>query len=379
MLVHAMGLCFAGFALCSAGYAFIVSIFVLRFGPGPQRSAACVPVTILKPLHFEEPELSRALASFLAQDYGAPIQIVFGVQDTADPAIAIVRKFQRDNPGADIQLVVDTALHGTNRKVSNLINMMSAAKHDVLIVSDSDISVSRDWLSQVVGALHEEGNGAVSCLYSGKPNGNAWSVLAAMGSSYEFLPNVIAGVSFGLAAPCFGSTIALRRTTLEMIGGFRAFANQLADDYEMGRAIRTAGLKVAIPAFAVEHASAERDLTDLYRHEVRWNRTTHVVDPVGHTASVITHAIPLALIALAMLRFSLSADAVLGAALASRLCLKWCIERKFSTFAGPGWALPARDLFSFFVFVASFFGEDVHWRGSRFAVAPGGALRSHEA
>src|SRR5262249_59519482 len=123
------------------------------------------------------------------------------------------------------------------------------AKHEVIVVSDSDISVQRDWLSNVVGALSAEGVGAVSCLYTGKPNGSFWSTLSAMGSSYEFLPNVIAGVSFGLASPCFGSTIALRRATLDRIGGFRALANHLADDYEMGRAVRAIGLKVSLPAF----------------------------------------------------------------------------------------------------------------------------------
>jgi ceramide glucosyltransferase len=374
-----MGWCLTGFALCSAGYAFIVSWFVIRFGPAPGRATDAEPVTILKPLHFDEPDLSRTLATFLAQDYAAPVQIVFGVQDSSDPAIAIVRGLQADHPNADIELVIDSRLHGSNRKVSNLINMARAAKYDVIVVSDSDISVARNWLSRVTAALVEPGVGAVSCLYAGKVNGSMWSALAAMGTSYEFLPNVIAGLSFGLAAPCFGSTIALRRPTLEAIGGFHALANQLADDYELGRAVRSRGLRVAIPGFAVEHAGAEKNWTELYRHEVRWNRTTYAIDPVGHTLSFITHAVPLALLGAALSRFALPADAVLAFALVSRVCLKWCVDQKFSIFAGPVWALPLRDLLSFLIFLASFFGEDVHWRGSRFAVTQGGQLRSHEA
>jgi ceramide glucosyltransferase len=379
MIAHTLGWCLTGFALCSAGYALIVSWFVVRFGSPAGRSGASLPVTILKPLHYEEPDLSRTLATFLAQDYPAPVQIVFGVQDSTDPSIAIVRGLQRDHPRADIELVVDSRLHGSNRKVSNLIHMARVAKHDVVIVSDSDISVGRDWLAHVTAALAEPGVGAVSCLYAGKAGGNVWSSLAAMGTSCEFLPNVIAGLSFGLAAPCFGSTIALRRATLDAIGGFHAFANQLADDYEMGRAVRERGLKVAIPAFAVEHAGAERNWTDLYRHEVRWNRTTHAIDPAGHTLSFITHAVPLALFGAALSRFAIPADAVLAVTLVSRFCLKWSVERKFSIFAGPALALPLRDLLSFLIFLASFFGEDVHWRGSRFAVTQGGQLRSHEA
>jgi ceramide glucosyltransferase len=376
MLVHVMGWCLTGFALCSAGYALILSLLVLRYGSSPAGRGQAEPVTLLKPLHLGEPGLIEALASFLEQDYAAPVQVVFGVQDPSDPAIAVVQQLMRDHPDADIELVVDSRTHGTNRKVSNLINMACVAKHDVLVVSDSDISVRPDWLNKIMEALSDEGVGAVSCLYAGKVNGNGWSTLAAMGTSYEFLPNVIAGISFGLAAPCFGSTIALRRATLDSIGGFRAFANKLADDYEIGRAVRAKRLKVVIPPFAVAHGNSEQDWTDLYLHEVRWNRTTHVIDPVGHTMSFITYALPLALFAMVLSRFSAPADAVLALSFASRLCLKWCVERKFAIFAGPFWVVPARDVLSFVIFVLSFFGEDVHWRGNRFAVSSGGLLRS---
>ena len=374
MVFHWMGWLLSGLALCGAGYALVVSRLVIGFRAAHAAAAAAEPVTILKPLHFDEPGLDVALSSFLRQDYPAPIQVVFGVQDGADPAIKIVRALQAKYPDADIELVVDTELHGSNRKVSNLINMSRLAKHEIIVLSDSDISVKADWLSNIVDALSADGTGAVSCLYAGKPNRGFWSTLSAMGSSYEFLPNVIAGASFGLAAPCFGSTIALRRTTLDEIGGLHAFANQLADDYEIGRAVRARGLKVAIPAFTVDHGSAERDLTELYRHEIRWNRTTRVIDPLGHTGSFITQAMPIALLGAMVNEFSLISIGVFGATFASRLVLKWCIERKFATCAGPDWALPIRDALSFYVFIASMFGEDVHWRGSRFVVSPSGVL-----
>jgi len=376
MLVHLVGWCLTGLALCSAGYALIVSGFVLRFGAGSDDSGTPEPVSILKPLHLDEPGLPEALATFLKQRYEAPVQVVFGIQDPNDPAIAVVERLIRDNPDADIELVVDARQHGTNRKVSNLVNMMRAARHDIVVVSDSDISVTPDWLSKVISALSGDRIGAVSCLYAGKVNGNGWATLAAMGTSYEFLPNVIAALSFGLAKPCFGSTIAIRRGTLDAIGGFRAFADKLADDYEIGHAVRAMGLKVTIPPFAVAHGNAERDWTELYRHEVRWNRTTHVIDPLGHTLSFITYAVPLAVLALLLSRFSLPAESVLLLTVVSRLCLKWSTERKFSLYAGPSWALPLRDVLSFVVFLLSFFADDVHWRGSRFAVSSSGLLRS---
>ncbi len=374
MLFHWVGWLLSGLALCGAGYALVASRLVANFRGAPVSPAAAEPVTILKPLHFDEPGLTAALASVLNQNYAAPIQLVFGVQDGADPAIKIVRALQEEYPHADIELVVDTELHGSNRKVSNLINMSRLAKHEIIVLSDSDISVQRDWLLNVVRALSAEGVGAVSCLYTGKPNGSFWSTLSAMGSSYEFLPNVVAGVSLGLASPCFGSTIALRRTTLDRIGGFRALANHLADDYEMGRAVRAIGLKVSLPAFTVDHATAEQDWTEFYQHEVRWNRTTRVIDPLGHTGSFITQAVPLALLGAMVNEFSLASIGIFATTFASRLVLKWCIERKFATYAGPDWALPIRDVMSFCVFIASMFAEDVHWRGSRFAVSPSGVL-----
>lgn len=381
MVFHWIGWVLTFFALCGALYAIFAAQLVARFGTKERGApfASAQSVTILKPLHFDEPGLAEALRSFLDQDYAGPVQVIFGVQDHSDPAIAVVEALRRERPKADIELIVDTSLHGTNRKVSNLINMSRVAKHDVVVLSDSDISVRPDWLARVVSALEQSGVGAVTCLYTGKPRANGWSVLAAMGSSYEFLPNVVCGVSWGLATPCLGSTIALKSRVLDDAGGLRAFANFLADDYEIGRAVRAKGLKVAVLDFSVDHTSAETSWSDLYRHELRWNRTTHVIDPWGHTGSVITHPIPLALLGVVATGAAYASVAVAALAVLSRLWLKSAVDRKFSTNAGPAWALPVRDILSFGVFFASFFGEVVHWRGNEFEVSPGGALTSDEA
>ncbi len=376
MLVHAVGWLLTGLALCSAGYALAASRLVDRFGTDDAAShpASFAPVTLLKPLHFDEPELEGNLASFLTQNYPAAVQIIFGVQDANDPAIRTVRRLKARFPDADIELVVDSALHGMNRKVSNLVNMARRAKHDIIVISDSDIGVSSDWLSKVVRALDAPGVGAVTCLYAGKPQGNGWSVISAMGATYEFLPNVIAGVSWGLAQPCLGSTIALKRDVLEKIGGFSAFVDHLADDYEIGRAVRGLGLSISLPPFVVHHTSPETRWSTYYRHELRWNRTTRVINWMGHTGSIITHAVPLGLFGLILSDFTPESAAILLVALSSRLWLKRRVERKFGTYAGSAFVLPARDMISFAVYLASFFGEDVHWRGTRFQVSATGAL-----
>ncbi len=375
-----LGWAFCVIALVGAGYALLSALLAARF---MRRTFPANPdhpaISILKPLHQSEPDLARNLETVFNQDYPHPVQIVFGADDPADPALGIVRALQAKYPQADIVIVANAARHGANAKVSNLINMLPAAKHDVLVLSDSDIAVKPDWLEQVVSALHRPNVGVVTCLYTGEPAQGAhrlWSGLAAMGMSYGFLPNAILGFSLGLAAPCFGSTIALRRQTLNEIGGFGAFADQLADDYEIGHAVRGCGHALAIPALGVGHTAAENTLADLFRHELRWTRTIRLVNPAGHFGSIVTHGLPFALMGAALLGFAPAALVILGVVLTSRLGLKWRIDGLFGTHAGPFWLLPVRDLLSFVVFLTSLFGETVHWRGTHFTAQRCGAISS---
>jgi ceramide glucosyltransferase len=245
------------------------------------------------------------------------------------------------------------------------------------VLADSDIAVSPRWLSQVAGALARPGVGVVTCLYTGEVapgEDGLWSKLAAMGMSYEFLPNVVVGTSLGLAAPCFGSTIALTRKTLEEIGGFTAFADCLADDYHIGRAAREAGYMLAMPALGVAHTAAEASFMDLFRHEQRWRRTIRSLDPAGNAGSIVTFGFAFALMSAFLLDFTMLGLGALALALAARIVLKHSIDRAFGIQAGSSWLLPLRDLLSFAVFVNALFGETVHWRGARFEMAPTGAM-----
>jgi ceramide glucosyltransferase len=368
----------AATALVGGCYALLAAGLVGRFMSRASADAAHSPaVTILKPLHRDDPDLRHNLETFFAQNYPGAVQIVFGVHDESDPAIEVVKALQARYPQCDTAIVADTALYGANAKISNLINMLPQAKHDVLVLSDSDIAVGRLWLAQVTAALMRPGVGIVTCLYTGEPGQGGhrlWSSLAAMGSSYDFLPNAVLGTSLGLASPCMGSTIALQRQTLDEVGGFAAFADQLADDYEMGRAVRAKGYTLAIPALGVGHTAAESSLVDLFRHELRWTRTIRMVNRGGHLGSFVTHGFAFALMAAALLDFNAVSIGVLGFTLFARLLLKYRIDGLFGTYAGPYWLMPLRDLLSFVVFVTSLFGETVHWRGSHFAVEPSGAM-----
>jgi ceramide glucosyltransferase len=370
-----LGWSLAALALCGAAYTALAAVFVGRYAPRSEPAASAPPaVTVLKPLHGAEPHLEDNLASFFAQVYPAPFQLVFGVQDEHDPAIDVVERLCARYPGVEAALVVDGRRHGSNAKVSNLINMQAAARHDVLILSDSDIAVPSDYLGRVAAALQPKKVGAVTCFYTGWAGAGLGSRFCAMGIDYQFLPNAVTGIALGLAEPCFGSTIALKCTVLDEIGGLQAFANFLADDYEIGRAVRAKGYHIAISRFAARHACNEKSIAEWLAHELRWARTLRVVAPAGHACSIVTHAIPLALLGTILSGFTLFAVACLVTTLAARAMLKWRIDRHFDCDGGQLWLLPARDVLSFGVFLVSLFGGSVEWRGSHLRVEQDGVL-----
>lgn len=348
-------------------------VLVGRYARRGSHPPATFPaVTLLKPLHGAEPELFENLTSFCTQDYPGPIQLVFGVADPADPAVKVVERLPAV-PGRTIDLVIDARRMGSNPKMANLINMSGAIRNEVVVLSDSDMRVPPDYLRRVVGELQRPGTGAVTCLYHGVPTGGIWSRLSALGIDTHFLPGVVTGLTLGLAKPCFGSTIAMERRTFDAIGGAEAFADQLADDHAMGAAVRALGLDVAVPPFVVDHLSSEDSVRTLWAHELRWARTVKSVDPVGYAGSILTHGFPLALIAWA-LGGGLPALALAALALLGRIGLCRRLERAYDLPRYPYWLIPARDLLSFAVYMTSWLGRGVNWRGHLFHLVPDGTL-----
>lgn len=339
---------------------WVLSRFLLSETPAAVRFEA---VTLLKPLYGAEPQLEANLTSFLRQTHRGPLQMVCGVQREDDPAAETVRALQARHPNARIDLVIDATRHGANAKIGNLINMMARAEHDIVVLSDSDMAVEPSYLAQVLAALDQPGIGAVTCLYRGRGDAGFWSRLAAAGPSYQFIVGLVFGKVMGLAEPCMGSTIALRRSTLEAIGGFEAFADVLADDHAIVAAVRARGLGIAIPPVLLAHASAETGLAQVWRQELRWAATIRALQPAGYAGSVI--GFPLALAMLGSLVHLLPGLYVAAAAFAARLYTKRVVDRHASTSTAPFWLLPVRDGLSFAVFVASYFVRVVDWRGTR--------------
>ncbi|TLY61591.1 MAG: glycosyltransferase [Gammaproteobacteria bacterium] len=264
-------------AALAAGYTTLAGI-ALRRPANPGRLLARQPrrepmpaVTILKPLCGAEHGLYERLRSFCEQRY-PDFQIVFGVRDLGDPALTAVRQLQRDFPGLDLEVAANPSQHGTNAKVSNLINMMPHARHDYLVIADSDVQVPRDYLERVIAPLADEGVGIVTCPYRGAPRPGLWSLLGSMFVNEWFMPSVRVAALLGSREFASGATIALRRESLERIGGFAALANRLADDYALGELTRQRGLTTVLSGLEVETSVDEAGAGGLLRHELRWLR-----------------------------------------------------------------------------------------------------------
>jgi ceramide glucosyltransferase len=372
-----VGLASAVGCACLVFAMFLTIRFPRRALPTP--GASMPRVTILKPLHGAEPGLFKNLASFCTQNYPGAVQIILGVQDPRDDAIAVVEQLRAKYKDCHLDLVVDATMHGLNRKVSNLVNMWRYVEHDVIVVADSDIRVDPNYLSRIVAALEQRGVGAVTCLYHGLPATGFWAQLAALGINAHFLPNVIMGLGLKLAQPCFGSTIAFKRKALVEIGGFIRVANCLADDYAIGAALRARGYGISVSPITVGHVCGEMSASELWHHEVRWARTIRSLDPAGYAGSILAHAFPLALIAavVGVAAESLSPATALGLGLAAsgcRLALLRQVERAFNLPPQSCWLVPLRDVLSFAVFVSSFFGQSARWKGRRYRFVAGGTL-----
>lgn len=363
-------------AIIGSIYAMLAAFLVARFARRPKSILGPAEnVALIKPLYGAESGLGDNLGSFVRQDYPGDVQMICGVQDAADPAIQIVRNLEERFPSAEIELVTSSRSAGGNPKIANVLNIFPRARHDVLILSDSDMRVEPHYVRDIVATLQQPEVGLVTCLYRGRAIGGFWSRLAAAAVDQHFLPSVLVGVQLGLAKPCFGSTIAIRRSTLAEIGGFEAFADTLADDYAMGDAVRRAGLKVAIAPFTVGHTFSEDSFAELLGHELRWARTIRLVDPAGYAGSVITHPLPFALAALPFGGFNAIAWMILLLTLACRLFVPLQVERLPGGGKSSIFLTPLRDILSFAIFVASYVPGAVSWRGRRYSVGADGTVR----
>ncbi len=333
------------------------------------------PVSILKPLCGLDRNTYANLASFCHQNYPT-YQIIFGVQDPTDPVISVVKQLIRDFPASDLCLVVSDRAIGLNRKINNLANAFLEAKHDLLLIADSDIQVDANYVRQVVQPLRDPTVGVITCTYRSLAQG--WvAAFEALGITTELVPTVLVsrlltGMTFGI-----GATIGMQKSVLAAIGGFTAVANYLHDDFHLGRMPTHLGYRVVLSHYVVDHVLATTRFTEFLQHQTRWNRGIRFSQPWGYAGQIFTFGTVASASFLLLSHGSALSWRVSAITLAFRLFMAWMMSTK--VLHDPmaqrlWWLVPFSDLVRFGLWCYGFVGDRIEWRGQPLTIAAGGKL-----
>lgn len=342
-------------------------------------NSAWPPVTILKPLHGMEPSLEKNLESFFQQGY-PNFEIIFGVREASDPALAVVERLRQNYPQVKSCVVLSGPPTWANAKVFSQQKMLAFASASYIVMSDSDVCVGPDLLQNVVAPLLDEKIGLVTCPYRGVPAPGLGSSLEALGMSVEMTSGVIVadmleGMRFAL-----GPVTATRREVLEQVGGFPAVADYYSDDFELGQKIWAAGYKVIFSHYVIEHVLTPRPFWRTLADQLRWMKSTRYSRPAGHVGTGLTYSVPFGLL-------GLIAGLAIGRPWLALVCLSiaWFNRMLQSLVVGRGivkdrralklcWLYPLRDLLGFCLWLASFTGHGFVWRGEKYFFRKGGKI-----
>ncbi len=372
-------------SFCAIGYLLFANFCIVELRKNRKRSripsSFTPPVTVLKPICGLEHGMDENLRSFCQQDY-PEYQIIFGLHGDDDTAIPVIEKIIQDYPELNLGMVIDTRLHGSNYKVSNLINMFPSAKHDILLVADSDMRAGKNYLHDIVAPFANVANGAVTCLYSGRAENGLASRLNAMFINEWFLPSVLISNALKDISYCLGATMAVRREILTDFGGFEALSDYLADDYMLGQMVSERGYKIHLSHAIVDNLSYETSYKSLFLHELRWARTLRTVEPLGYLGTFLTDTLAIgsltALFALIFTQYVFLPTSILGVTITARILLHLQVKSALNLDArGALLLIPVRDMLSFIIRIVSFTGHSVEWRNHTFSVDDDGLI--HEA
>ncbi|MDR3747623.1 MAG: bacteriohopanetetrol glucosamine biosynthesis glycosyltransferase HpnI [Acidobacteriota bacterium] len=336
------------------------------------------PVSILRSLKGLDPHMYLAFRSHCLLDYGE-YEVLFGVSDANEPALALVQKLQEEFPLLQLRVVQCPLVLGMNGKVSNLAQMLPQAKYEYIVINDSDILVSRDYLQRVVAPLVSPKVGMVTTLYRGLAGKTLGSRLEALGLNTDFAGGVLVaraleGIRFGL-----GATIATTKTVLREIGGLEPLVDYLGDDYELGARTAGAGYQVELADLVVETALPDYGFGDFWVHQLRWARNVRDRRPMQYIGLIVTFALAWAVFAVIAAPFARWTSAVLVLTTAVRFSAAVRLGR--GVLGDPRliralWLLPMRDFIALAVWLVSFAGQEVEWRGERFRLRKGKLHRS---
>jgi ceramide glucosyltransferase len=370
-------------ALCAllavAGTAyFVLCIWAakrfVRARSSAARPAFSPPVSILRSLKGLDPHMYLAFRSHCLLDYGE-YEVLFGVSDPSDPALELVEELQEEFPLRQLRVVHCPEVLGLNGKVSNLAQMLPQARYEHIVINDSDIVVPRDYLRSVLAPMGNPEVGMVTTLYRGIAGKTLASKLEVIGLSTDFTGGVLVaramegGIRFAL-----GATIATTKKVLGGIGGLEPLADYLGDDYELGARTAAAGYRVELADTVVETAVPDYGWRDFWAHQIRWARNVKDRRPGQYFGLVVTFALVWAVFAVLAAPYQWWTWVVLGAAIVARLTSAVVVGR--GVLRDPQvlrdlWLVPHRDFVGLGVWVVSYFGNEIEWRGLRFRLRKG--------
>ena len=330
------------------------------------------PVSILKPIRGLDREAYENFASLCRQDY-PEFEILFSVSDAQEPALPVLRKLIADFPRRKIKVFVGADALGASDKVNKLCRLAREAQNEILIVSDSDVRVERGFIASVVAPFTNPAVGGVTCLYRGLTGDSLPADLEALGNTADFAPGVLVAWMLGGQRLSFmlGAVMAVRKKVLAEIGGFESLVDYFCDDYELGNRIALRRHRVELSRAPVDIVYPHETLAEAFHHQVRWNLSIRFSRPGGHFGLLFTHALPWAILGIALAHswpatfFFVGGYALLRYEVAlgtgARGLRDPLVRRKL-------WMLPLRDAFAFAVWLASFFPQKIRWRDREFRV-----------
>jgi ceramide glucosyltransferase len=343
-----------------------------------QDAAGCEPISILKPLAGVDQGLEANLGSFFEQDYPV-FEILFAVRNAADPAIDVVRRLQARYPQVPSRLLITGEPPYPNAKVYSLANMLAEARHDLVVMSDSDIRVTPQALAAFAAEFRDPGVGLATCPYRAAPGGSLWSLLEAIGLNTEFMGGVLVARMMDGMRFALGPTIAARKATLTGMGGFDKLKDYLAEDFVMGKLAAEAGYGVILSSYVIEHHIGSQGFRANFQHRLRWNRSSRCSRPWGYAGQVFTNPLPLALLVTAarpawwpLLAVTAAFRAAAAWVVAESVLHDPLIRRRW-------WLLPLQDVVSFLTWIAGFFGNTILWRGRKYKLRPDGRMELIES
>jgi ceramide glucosyltransferase len=362
------------------GVLCLAAAFLFRSRPAAAWSGEWPAVTILKPVHGMEKDLRENLRTACRQDYPF-FQVVLSVQTPDDPAIPLLQELRQEFGAERVTVAVEHRRAGCNGKINNLVGALPHARHDVLVISDSDVRLRPDYLKTIVVPLADPRVGAVCTLYKATGAARWYEKLELLSLNADFLPNVVFAAVTGASGFCLGASTALRRSMLKEIGGLESLADYLVEDYEMGRRILAAGKRLEVLPYCVETVVDLNNVRQWWDHQVYWDQNTRAAQPIGFFGTVLTKSVPFAvLFAVARLADGLGL-AVLATAVAVRLLTAAGFARRFGDWQGLASLplLPVRDLAGLITWGLAFTKPTTVWRGVEFTLTRDGRLVSKEA